>query len=1040
MKGGISRREFVKTIAVTATIGAAGYSMTSVEPVQGEQTVIGANPPMNSGIPMGGIGAGTVELRADGTFYEWQIFNDWASKLRLEDSLFAVWVNTGVETLSRLLQLNSRGLAQGVSEIGYVGEHPFAMLDYADPNLPVNIHLDAWTPFIPLNEKDSALPCAIFTFNVHNPNSNPVDVSIMASQRNGAGYDLNFRGTRNRKGATSKGIRVSMEALSGGKPPSMSKPIRLLLVSDRVHGGFASAFDGVSGLKVTWATGEGSNAIRLPADNGQELARRFDCVWVGEITHARDMLGDADMKILQEAVNAGMGLIYSGGWDAFYGYSSDRWGHMNGSILEGILPVNFLNRFDAVNQATSISKVKNELAQQVFSNLTLPSINGYNLIAGVKPGGTVIANGFAGQPLVIAGHYGKGRTLVYASSVWGGWPPTLDRVDSFYRTMVAYVSRSSYLQPDHMPATWQSFGLMTLTGLGRGAYRVAWNDFEDIWTDFNQDGKLEPEGTLDSSSYVRNAAVTQRLHLEPNKGGKVTFVLTWHFPNHLDADRNQIGHMYSNWFEDADEVADYVIASLPDLRRKTDRFRREFYSARVERKILDAINAQLTTMSKDSWWDKDGKFGVWEGEGCCGLQTTDVSYYGSNMITVLFPKLERSEIHITVDHQAPNGDIPHFFPATFDHPDGYYRIDMMSQYVLMAYRDWQWIGDRQFLQFHWPHVVAALDDMNRRDTDGDGLPNDTGADQTYDGWPMYGTSVYVSSLYLTALRAAVQMGKALGQTAQADIFSQRYHKAQPNFQKELWNGQYYDLYYDPKTGKRDHASLAAATDAVWYASLHPGLGSPYPKERLLSTLNTIYTRNRQNGSIINGWWPNPAEAMPRGGQWSAVWSGVEYALASNMIYNGMVEQGLQVVREVQDRYLKMGRPWNHFECGNHYFRPMSIWTVLMAIQGFHYSAPEGWIAFSPRVAPTDHRSVFTTPVCWGIIMQSSAAQTIELVEGELPLRSVKAGLGHTGVRYRVLVNGKIVSVVASRAGEWTSLQFPEPMILRVGDRLTIRWG
>ena len=40
--------------------------------------------PMGSGAPLGGIGTGFVEIRADGCFYEWQIFNagPWAQDAR----------------------------------------------------------------------------------------------------------------------------------------------------------------------------------------------------------------------------------------------------------------------------------------------------------------------------------------------------------------------------------------------------------------------------------------------------------------------------------------------------------------------------------------------------------------------------------------------------------------------------------------------------------------------------------------------------------------------------------------------------------------------------------------------------------------------------------------------------------------------------------------------------------------------------------------------------------------------------------------------
>ncbi|MEM2344337.1 MAG: GH116 family glycosyl-hydrolase, partial [Thermoproteota archaeon] len=38
-----------------------------------------------SGMPLGGIGTGSVEIRGDGRFYEWHIFNNGAWALRNAD-------------------------------------------------------------------------------------------------------------------------------------------------------------------------------------------------------------------------------------------------------------------------------------------------------------------------------------------------------------------------------------------------------------------------------------------------------------------------------------------------------------------------------------------------------------------------------------------------------------------------------------------------------------------------------------------------------------------------------------------------------------------------------------------------------------------------------------------------------------------------------------------------------------------------------------------------------------------------------------------
>ena len=99
----VSRRSMLKVIAAASTamvlnppLGATAkaYAEEIGVPLRGpDGRVIVFHPPMASGIPLGGMGAGTFELRADGGMYEWQIFNNWAQRLVLPDTFFAVRAN-----------------------------------------------------------------------------------------------------------------------------------------------------------------------------------------------------------------------------------------------------------------------------------------------------------------------------------------------------------------------------------------------------------------------------------------------------------------------------------------------------------------------------------------------------------------------------------------------------------------------------------------------------------------------------------------------------------------------------------------------------------------------------------------------------------------------------------------------------------------------------------------------------------------------------------------------------------------------------------
>src|SRR5271156_3564450 len=78
-------------------------------------------------------------------------------------------------------------------------------------------------------------------------------------------------------------------------------------------------------------------------------------------------------------------------------------------------------------------------------------------------------------------------------------------------------------------------------------------------------------------------------------------------------------------------------------------------------------------------------------------------------IIALFPELKLSQMKHTVAHQNDLGQVPHCFPGNLDHVDnGFRRVDMNPQFVMMVCRDYLWTGDQEYLAFMWPHVVRAM--------------------------------------------------------------------------------------------------------------------------------------------------------------------------------------------------------------------------------------------------------------------------------------------------------------------------------------------
>jgi len=168
-------------------------------------------------MPLGGIGTGTIALCGDGSLRQWQIHNQVNHLACVPHSFFAVWTRpvrpTG-EPVARVLQSSAlydtegppppptsndhlvppahRSLLKrlpGVEATEFVGEYPVAELVYRDPALPLDVAMEAFSPFVPLESKDSGLPAIVFNVTVANPTDQAVLTSVVATLQNAVGWD-----------------------------------------------------------------------------------------------------------------------------------------------------------------------------------------------------------------------------------------------------------------------------------------------------------------------------------------------------------------------------------------------------------------------------------------------------------------------------------------------------------------------------------------------------------------------------------------------------------------------------------------------------------------------------------------------------------------------------------------------------------------------------------------------------------------------------------------------------------------------------------
>ncbi len=192
-----------------------------------------------------------------------------------------------------------------------------------------------------------------------------------------------------------------------------------------------------------------------------------------------------------------------------------------------------------------------------------------------------------------------------------------------------------------------------------------------------------------------------------------------------------------------------------------------------------------------------------------------------------------------------------------------------------------------------------------------------------------------------------------------------------------------------------------------------------------------------------------AQARGRGADWAAGYfnecmNGFEYQAAGHMIWEGMVTEGLAVTRAVHDRYHPSRRnPWNEIECGDHYARSMASYGVYLAACGFEYHGPKAHIGFAPRISPENFKCAFTSAEGWGVFSQNLSAgkleATLKVNHGRLRVRSVSLEFTPTGraASARVTINRKKIQASLAREDRRIMITLGTKTIVEAGQQMKI---
>ena len=226
-KGKATRRDFLRTVGVaTAAIPVSTISTAATEQItntkeSGEPRPQRKSSPASSStgiqyprrftgrqlarisLPLGGIGTGGIGLGGRGNLMDWEIFNRPDVGNSPQYAFPAIWAKVGCSApVSRVLErrllppydlkpdnlgsANVPGLPR-LAEATFYGSFPTAKIEFHDGSLPLNVSLDAYSSFQPIDADLSGLPVAILKYTVHNPSNQKADAVIAWALENPIG-------------------------------------------------------------------------------------------------------------------------------------------------------------------------------------------------------------------------------------------------------------------------------------------------------------------------------------------------------------------------------------------------------------------------------------------------------------------------------------------------------------------------------------------------------------------------------------------------------------------------------------------------------------------------------------------------------------------------------------------------------------------------------------------------------------------------------------------------------------------------------------
>lgn len=598
---------------------------------------------------------------------------------------------------------------------------------------------------------------------------------------------------------------------------------------------------------------------------------------------------------------------------------------------------------------------------------------------------------------------------------------------------------------------------------------------DQAWEELADAELLADFGSMTIGALAKGTAEANRVEvpfsLKPGASVTVAFFVSWFFPNLTDAaDKYGALEGFEKWkkhyatrFRSSLGVGRFLHARKNDLIGNTLDFAKTWYDSTLPHWFLARTLIPVDCLATATALRfSNGRFYGWEGVYCCPGTCQHVWNYAQASAR-LFPDLERNAREHTDFGLAWQPDGTLFYRGEYGR---HMAHDGQAGTIIRTFREHSICPDSTWLKKIWPRVKTSIQRLMKEDRNGDGVLDTWQYNTLDDAWA--GEISWISSLYAAALRCGAEMAKDMGDTAFATELETKVNQCAKSIPDKLFNGEFFTMKRDPAQPQALGYGPGCHIDQVFGDSLlhQVGLTPILPKDKVRSALKALH---KYNFAPDAGGYRNSMQAVLRGGRWYAMpgepglimttfpkggaeaskgkghpdWivgyfnecmNGFEYQAAAHMIAEGMVDEGLTVVRALHDRYSPSKRnPYNEIECSDHYARSMASYGAFLTMCGFAYHGPHAHLGFAPKLSGP-FKVPFLTGEAWGTFATDGHTCTLGVAYGKCALKSLELPLAEAT---RVAIDRKSIPFKSVKAAAGVRLTFAKAVILARGQVLNV---